>query len=131
MNAPDSINELAHIEEELEVQLAVVNQRISVLKHRSTPEEWQGGGDNTPLSEGADAEQALEARDDEGRQVARLLERATGLEHALRRIQDGSYGTCEHCGRSIGGRRLHALPEARHCVDCAERLQASPARTGA
>jgi RNA polymerase-binding transcription factor DksA len=125
MNNVDSINELAWVKEELEYQLAVARQRISVLKHRSRPEGWQGGGDNTPLSEDVEASQALEARDYESEQGAWLFERAAGLEHALRRIQDGSYGTCERCDRSIDRNRLHALPEARYCVNCAEQLGAS------
>jgi RNA polymerase-binding transcription factor DksA len=39
------------------------------------------------------------------------------VEHALRRIDDGSYGTCEACGRPIGDARLEAVPAARFCLD--------------
>jgi RNA polymerase-binding transcription factor DksA len=39
------------------------------------------------------------------------------VEHALRRLDDGSYGTCEACGRPISGDRLEAMPAARFCVD--------------
>ncbi len=39
------------------------------------------------------------------------------VEHALRRIDDGSYGTCEACGKPIGDDRLEALPAARFCLD--------------
>ena len=38
------------------------------------------------------------------------------VEHALRRIDDGTYGTCEACGRPIGDDRLEALPAARFCL---------------
>jgi RNA polymerase-binding transcription factor DksA len=38
------------------------------------------------------------------------------VEHALRRIDDGSYGTCEACGQPIDAARLEALPAARFCV---------------
>jgi len=37
--------------------------------------------------------------------------------HALRRLDDGTYGTCEACGRPIGDARLEALPAARFCLD--------------
>ena len=37
---------------------------------------------------------------------------------ALGRIQDGSYGTCADCGRSIPEGRLEARPEAARCVHC-------------
>jgi RNA polymerase-binding transcription factor DksA len=39
------------------------------------------------------------------------------IEHALRRIDDGTYGTCEACGKPIGDARLEAMPAARFCVD--------------
>jgi RNA polymerase-binding transcription factor DksA len=39
------------------------------------------------------------------------------VEIALRRLDDGTYGTCEACGRLIGDSRLEAKPEARLCLD--------------
>jgi RNA polymerase-binding transcription factor DksA len=38
---------------------------------------------------------------------------------ALRRVADGTYGRCLACGDPIAIARLHALPEASHCIDCA------------
>lgn len=38
------------------------------------------------------------------------------VEHALRRLDDGTYGTCEACGQPIDAARLEALPAARFCV---------------
>jgi RNA polymerase-binding transcription factor DksA len=39
------------------------------------------------------------------------------VEHALRRLDEGSYGNCEACGRPIGADRLEAMPAARFCLD--------------
>ena len=39
------------------------------------------------------------------------------VSHALRRIDEGTYGTCEACGKPIGDERLEALPAARFCVN--------------
>jgi DnaK suppressor protein len=39
------------------------------------------------------------------------------VEHALRRLDDGTYGVCEACGKEIGDARLEAMPEARFCVN--------------
>jgi RNA polymerase-binding transcription factor DksA len=36
---------------------------------------------------------------------------------ALARLEDGSFGTCEVCGRPIGVERLAAIPWARLCID--------------
>ncbi|HEX2024315.1 MAG TPA: TraR/DksA C4-type zinc finger protein [Acidimicrobiales bacterium] len=39
------------------------------------------------------------------------------VEHALRRLDEGTYGICEACGRPIDEDRLEALPAARFCRD--------------
>jgi len=41
------------------------------------------------------------------------------IEHALRRIADGSYGSCARCGAAIGAARMQALPDASLCIECA------------
>src|ERR1700738_2304227 len=38
------------------------------------------------------------------------------VEHALRRLEDGSYGICEACSLPISADRLEAVPAARFCV---------------
>ena len=40
------------------------------------------------------------------------------IEGALRRLDDGTFGTCARCGRAIAAERLEALPWASHCIDC-------------
>jgi DnaK suppressor protein len=37
---------------------------------------------------------------------------------ALKKIDEGSFGTCERCGEAIAEKRLEALPFARYCIDC-------------
>jgi RNA polymerase-binding transcription factor DksA len=39
------------------------------------------------------------------------------VEHALRRLDDGTYGTCEVCGKAIPDERLEAMPAARLCLE--------------
>jgi len=39
------------------------------------------------------------------------------VEHALRRLDDGTYGTCEVCGKAIPDDRLEAMPAARLCLE--------------
>ena len=43
------------------------------------------------------------------------------VEGALERLDQGEYGTCEHCRKPIGAQRLKAVPWARYCVDCQEK----------
>ena len=39
------------------------------------------------------------------------------VEHALRRLDEGTYGRCEACGHDIGDERLAAVPAARFCLE--------------
>jgi DnaK suppressor protein len=40
------------------------------------------------------------------------------VEAALRRIEEGSYGTCENCRDPIAPERLEAMPWVTLCIDC-------------
>jgi RNA polymerase-binding transcription factor DksA len=39
------------------------------------------------------------------------------VEHAMRRLDEGTYGTCEACGKPIGDERLEAMPASRFCLE--------------
>ena len=43
------------------------------------------------------------------------------MTRAIARIDEGSYGTCERCGRPIDAARLRELPHALLCLDCKRR----------
>jgi DnaK suppressor protein len=45
--------------------------------------------------------------------------RLADLNLALQRLDAGTYGVCERCGRRIPAERLAARPSARTCVACA------------
>jgi DnaK suppressor protein len=45
------------------------------------------------------------------------------IEASLERIEDGTYGDCEECGRKIPKTRLNAIPFATLCVECASELE--------
>ncbi len=45
-------------------------------------------------------------------------EKLLGIDEALDKIQDGTYGVCEECGEEIGAGRLKAMPLAKLCVSC-------------
>lgn len=42
------------------------------------------------------------------------------VNHALRKIEEGTYGECESCGEQIEIRRLQARPTANLCIACKE-----------
>src|SRR5687767_4483063 len=43
------------------------------------------------------------------------------IDRALRRMDTGSYGICERCGKKIAVARLEALPFAALCIECKSR----------
>ncbi len=53
--------------------------------------------------------------------AARAREAMADIEHALDRLDAGTYGACEECGVAIPFERLEAIPAARFCVACSGR----------
>ena len=50
---------------------------------------------------------------------ASFEERLDRVERALEKLDDGTYGTCDACGKSIPAPRLQAMPDSVLCVTCA------------
>ena len=95
---------------ELEQRLADMQARLSSIKK-----------DVTQSHSGDSAEQAQERENDEvvdaiGNETAQSIR---VIQAALERIEAGTYGTCDSCGKDIGQARLAAVPEATRCVSCA------------
>ncbi|MBN2471352.1 MAG: TraR/DksA C4-type zinc finger protein [Anaerolineae bacterium] len=42
------------------------------------------------------------------------------VEDALTKFKQGTYGTCENCGKEIDIARLEAIPYTPYCLECAE-----------
>jgi DnaK suppressor protein len=50
--------------------------------------------------------------------VQALRSNLRDVERALAKLDAGTYGVCERCGRPIGDERLDAIPWAILCIDC-------------
>ena len=73
----------------------------------------EGGTDNHL----ADTATAMYDRElDEGLEDG-AKETLVEIDAALQRIEAGTYGNCEVCGKPIGAQRLAAIPWARLCID--------------
>jgi DnaK suppressor protein len=59
----------------------------------------------------ADLNFGLRVRDRERKLIMKIKE-------ALKRVEDGSFGTCEICGEPIEVKRLEARPVTTLCIDC-------------
>lgn len=53
------------------------------------------------------------------------------IEHALERLEEGTYGICEACGKPIGDDRLEAVPAARFCLEDQDKAEDEAGRNHA
>ncbi len=93
----------------------------------------QGTLDEINDSRAAEYEEEVTLSDDK-EHLSKLIEQDArglgGINHALEKILDGSYGKCEGCYKEINRDRLEALPMALLCLDCkqAEELEGTSGR---
>ena len=57
---------------------------------------------------------------DENRRLLQLVD------EALDRLKNGTYGLCVSCQEEVQGKRLEAVPWARHCIECQEKQDQGP-----
>lgn len=69
----------------------------------------------------ADSSQVTAERGETEALATKLRETLVEVEHALAKLDEGTYGSCEGCGGAIAAPRLEAMPAARLCIDCANR----------
>ena len=66
----------------------------------------------------ADAAAATAERSEVLGLVENLMVLLKDVDSALEKIAEGTYGTCEKCGKQIGADRLEFRPTSTRCVDC-------------
>ncbi len=105
-----SLEENVQSKEALERELEQLGDQIDKLEMglEQRPEYGLGKGD--PLITRWELNRAL---------LENLKKRAASVRTALAKLDRGTYGICERCGRPIHADRMAALPEARLCIDCA------------
>jgi RNA polymerase-binding protein DksA len=94
-----------------------LNSLISLVPEKAG---YAGNLSNLPMhpadtsTEGLDGELMLIHNEEQ------ILEKVEG---ALARIETGSYGVCEDCGRDIADARLSAIPYTTLCINCARKQE--------
>jgi DnaK suppressor protein len=88
----------------------------------------EGSAEQRQLEDETWIEWVDRAANEEARTIIETLTEVEGqqlreLGAALDRMREGRYGICETCGGPIRRLRLQAIPEARACFDCTERLE--------
>jgi len=108
---------------------AAVDYRTLLEQERTSLEEqlqelgYGDAGRVTYDSNFADSSQVTAERGEAEALAVQLQEALADVVAALKKIDDGVYGTCERCGRSIAPARLEAKPASRLCIDCASALR--------
>ena len=69
----------------------------------------------------ADSSQVTAERGEAEALAASLKDTLDEVETALSKIDEGTYGSCESCGKPIAPARLEAKPAAKFCIDCASK----------
>lgn len=69
----------------------------------------------------ADTSQVSAERGEAAALAGQLQDALAEVEAALARLDQGTYGRCEVCGKPIAPARLEAKPAARRCITCASR----------
>jgi len=93
-------------------ELARTREQITKLEKALEARPDYGLGRGDPAIVRWELDQAL---------LQQCRERATNLEQALSRLEQGTYGICARCGCSIHPDRLAVLPDVRLCIDCARK----------
>ncbi|MDQ2808267.1 MAG: TraR/DksA C4-type zinc finger protein [Chloroflexota bacterium] len=116
----DTAQYRTRIEAERARLLLDLRQRDEEIAESSDPlDPERGGMGNHPADVANDME---EAEKDFGlrENTQQLLAQ---VDHALARLDAGTYGICENCGKPIPAARLDARPFATLDVDCQEKLE--------
>ncbi len=91
-------------------------EELEQLQASASPKDERREG--SPF--GKREEEATETLELEKRLVLekRIKAQFQDVEHALRKFEEGSYGSCDSCGQLIDPARLEALPQASLCMTC-------------
>jgi DnaK suppressor protein len=106
--------ELTEVEKLLRTRLEEIQARLAELA--KPPEAGAGIGFGKRIGDGTN--EAISRRNEIGVGNS-LLVTEEKLQRALAKLEEGSYGRCDRCGKPIAPGRLEAAPESALCIDCA------------
>lgn len=113
--------QLKTIERKLNEERAELQRQLEELERQTQSAQADGSGEPSMDDDYADTGTATFERERDLSLVHNLKDILVQVERALERIEEGSYGTCESCQKTIEPARIEALPYANLCVDCKKR----------
>ena len=111
--------ELAAVRQQIVAELA--DMRTAYDSSMRDLDDLQRAGNDGAGDDQADAGSKTFEREQEQSIAANRLDLMTQYERALERIDSGTYGFCESCGKPIPKARLKAFPAATLDVGCKQR----------
>jgi len=98
----------------------ILTRRVQELGTRLAELERERKGDlEENPSDPSDRASEFESEEIRHRLADSTINEIVTLRHALDRIHADRFGVCEHCGQAIAEARLHAIPYATLCGNCA------------
>ncbi len=94
---------------------------VHQLKELGATEDGELRGDREFADGFADAGAATAERTEVLGLVETLKQQVDEIDSALHKLDEGTYGVCENCGKEISPARLEARPASTYCVDCKSR----------
>lgn len=101
----------------LEAERTRLHELRDGLAGSAEPVERERGSDPGAGGHLADAGSELFERSRDLSIVEDFDAQLSEIDHAVERLEAGTYGRCEACGRPIDDDRLAARPMARFCID--------------
>jgi RNA polymerase-binding transcription factor DksA len=99
---------------------ALLEEERASLEHQLAELGFAAGGAGLSYdSNFADSSQVTAERGEVETLVAELRNALGEVERALARLEHGTYGICQKCGKPIAPARLEAKPTVTTCIDCA------------
>ncbi len=102
-------------------QRALLEEERATLCQRLAELGFGGSASLTFDQNFADSSQVTAERAEVEALATSLQDSLGEIDDALRKMDAGTYGTCEGCGQPIAPARLEAKPTARFCIDCASK----------
>lgn len=117
-------SQLAEIKQKLETEKAQLEKELGgfATKNATSPGGYTSRFPSFGNDEGENAGEVSDYSDRLSLETT-LEKQLKDVVKALKRIEDGTYGICVHCGKPIEVQRLLIRPTSTSCVDCKKKLK--------
>lgn len=102
---------------EIQGDLDRLHQEMASL---GTEQEQERGGSGNHLADDGSSVMEQERLGTLIEDMGAMIRQISG---AVTRLENGTYGTCQRCGKEINPERLEAFPYVEYCIECQSALE--------